>query len=108
MALQGKSKGAAYFSRFCAPTHNKLTLGHAGHILKLLWTPPGASLSGPEVIHQLLMRSFWYFNGKRHWKGGFPGKSRGGPELRSARKTRSMTRMIYARLEGKWELTQVR
>jgi hypothetical protein len=78
MALQGNSEGAAYFSRVSAPTHNKLTLGHASHFFNPLWTPLGESLSGPEVTHEFFMRSLWYFNGKRHWKGGFPGKGRSG------------------------------
>ncbi len=78
MALKGDQRGAKYFSRVCVPTHDQLTVGHASHFFNPLWTPLGAGLSGPEVTHEFFMRSLWYFNGKRHWQGGFPGKGRGG------------------------------
>lgn len=78
MALMGNREGASYFSKVSIPTHNKLTLGHASHFFNPLWTPLGASLSGPEVTQKFFKRSLWYFNGKRHWSGGFPGKDNGG------------------------------
>jgi hypothetical protein len=78
MALTGNRKGAAYFSRVSAPTHNKLTLGHASHFFNPLWTPLGASLSGPELTQKFFKSSLWYFNSKRHWSGGFPGRGRSG------------------------------
>lgn len=78
MALMGNQEGAAYFSKVCIPTHNALTVGHASHFFNPLWTPLGASLSGPEATQEFFERSLWYFNGKRDWKGGFPGQGRGG------------------------------
>jgi hypothetical protein len=78
MALMGNKEGAAFFSRSCLPTHDKLTLGHASHFFNPLWTPLGASLSGPEATQQFFKQSLWYFNRKRHWEGGFPGKGRAG------------------------------
>lgn len=78
MALMGNREGVAFFSRSCVPTHDKLTLGHASHFFNPLWTPLGASLSGPEATQAFFKRSLWYFNGKRHWNGGFPGRGRGG------------------------------
>lgn len=78
MSMMDNQKGAAFFSKVCIPTHNALTVGHASHFFNPLWTPLGASLSGPEVTHEFFERSLWYFNGKRDWKGGFPGKGRGG------------------------------
>lgn len=78
MALKGNQEGAEYFSRCCAPTHGQLNVGHASHFFNPLWTPLGASLSGPEVTQEFFKRSLWYFNGKRDWKGGFPGDGNGG------------------------------
>jgi hypothetical protein len=78
MALMDNKEGSKYFSRITIPTHDKLTLGHASHFFNPLWTPLGASLSGPEVTQEFFKRSLWYFNAKRHWKGGFPGKGRSG------------------------------
>ena len=78
MALIGNKEGAAHFSRLSAPTHNKLALGHASHFFNPLWTPLGASLSGPGLSQKFFKRSLWYFNGKRHWSGGFPGKESAG------------------------------
>lgn len=78
MALIGNLEGAKYFSRSCAPTHDTLTVGHASHYFNPLWTPLGVSLSGPEMTQEFFKRSLWYFNGKRHWNGGFPGNEGGG------------------------------
>lgn len=78
MALMGDKEGASCFSKICVPTHNNLTLGHASPFFNPLWTPLGASLSGPEVTQEFFKRSLWYFNMKRHWKGGFPGKDQAG------------------------------
>ncbi|MEY3394700.1 MAG: hypothetical protein RL346_936 [Verrucomicrobiota bacterium] len=78
MALKGNQEGAKYFSRCCATTHGQLNVGHASHFFNPLWTPLGASLSGPEVTQEFFKRSLWYFNGKRDWRGGFPGDGKGG------------------------------
>ena len=78
MALMGNKEGATHFSMLSAPTHNKLSLGHASHFFNPLWTPLGANLLGPELTQKFFKRSLWYFNGKRHWSGGFPGKEGAG------------------------------
>ena len=78
MSLLGNQNGTEYFSKICVPTHKKLTYGHASHFFNPLWTPLGASFSGPEVIQRFFKKSLWYFNSKRHWNGGFVGQGRGG------------------------------
>ena len=72
LSLKGNQKGASFFSQCAATTYESLTSGHASAFFNPLWTPLGASLSGPEVTHQFFMKSLWYFNDHRHWKGGFP------------------------------------
>jgi hypothetical protein len=71
MSLLGNQKGASYFSKIAAPTHRQLTYGHASPFFNPLWTPLGASLSGPEVTQRFFKKSLWHFNSKRIWQGGF-------------------------------------
>jgi len=78
MALNGNQEGATFFSKAAATSYNNLTSGHASSFFNPLWTPLGTSLSGPEVTHEFFRRSLWYFNGERHWKGGFPQKTSAG------------------------------
>jgi len=78
MSLKGNQEGTSYFSQAAATTYDRLTSGHASSFFNPLWTPSGASLSGPEVTQKFFRKSLWYFNGRRHWKDGFPGSGRGG------------------------------
>lgn len=78
MSLKGNQKGASYFSQCSATTYDSLTSGHASSFFNPLWTPLGASLSGPEVTKQFFKKSLWYFTTERHWKEGFPRKGNGG------------------------------
>jgi hypothetical protein len=72
MSLKGNQEGARFFSQAAATSYDSLTSGHASSFFNPLWTPLGASLSGPEVTQQFFKRALWYFNGERDWKGGFP------------------------------------
>lgn len=72
MSLLNNQHGAKYFSQNAATTYGSLTSGHASAFFNPLWTPLGASLSGPEVTQQFFRNSLWYFNNQRHWNGGFP------------------------------------
>jgi hypothetical protein len=74
----GNQHGASFFSKMCAPTYGQLQVGHASHFFNPLWTPLGVNVSGPEATQRFFRETLWYFNSKRHWQGGFPGKGRGG------------------------------
>jgi hypothetical protein len=78
MMLKGNLKGATFFSQNAATAYNSLTSGHASSFFNPLWTPAGASLSGPKVTQQFFKKSLWYFTGKRHWSGSFPERSNAG------------------------------
>ena len=78
MSLKGNQKGASYFSQCAATAYGSLTSGHASAFFNPLWTPLGASLSGPEVTRQFFMKSLWYFTNRRHWRGGFPDRDNAG------------------------------
>jgi hypothetical protein len=78
MSLMGNQKGAKFYSQSAATAYDSLTSGHASSFFNPLWTPLGASLSGPQVTSEFFKRSLWYFNGERHWKGGFPRTDKAG------------------------------
>ena len=78
MSLKGNKDGASFFSQIAATSYDSLTSGHASSFFNPLWTPLGASLSGPEVTQQFFKKSLWYFSGKRDWKGGFAGRDKAG------------------------------
>lgn len=78
MSLKGNKNGTAYFSQCAATSYDNMSSGHGSNFFNPLWTPPGASLSGPEVTHQFFLKGQWYFAMERHWKNGFPGTGRGG------------------------------
>lgn len=78
MSLMGNQEGASYFSEIAAASHDQLHSGHASPFFNPLWTPLGVALSGPGVTHEFFMQSLWYFNGQRHWEGGFPGRTNTG------------------------------
>lgn len=71
MSLKDNQKGAAYFSQIAATSYDSLTSGHASSFFNPLWTPLGASLSGPEVTQQFFKKSLWYFTCERDWQGRF-------------------------------------
>lgn len=80
MALSDNQEGVRFFSRLSATAYDDLEKGHASNFFNPLWTPLGASLSGPEITHRFLMKSLWYFTNSRAWDGSFlrePGKERG-------------------------------
>jgi hypothetical protein len=70
-SLMNNKEGTSFFSQMSATTYDSLTSGHASSFFNPLWTPLGASLSGPEVTQQFFKRIQWYHTGERHWKGGF-------------------------------------
>lgn len=78
MALQGNWDAAKYFSQAAAATYEDLEKGHASPFFNPLWTPLGASLSGPEVTQQFLRNSLWFFNMRRSADGGFTGDDKPG------------------------------
>lgn len=78
LSLKGDQEGAAFFSKGAATAYDSLTSGHASSFFNPLWTPLGASLSGPEVTQQFFKKTLWYFTGERHWKGGFPKSDKAG------------------------------
>ncbi len=94
MSLKGNKHGASYFSQASATSHSNLGSGHASSFFNPLWTPLGASLSGPEVTHQFLKNSLWFFNSKRHWKGGFSGGDKAGGHAAQAILMYSLSRKV--------------
>jgi len=80
MASSDNPAGVRFFSRLAATAYDNLEQGHASNFFNPLWTPLGASQSGPEVTHRFFMESLWYFTNYRSWDGSFlrqPGKERG-------------------------------
>lgn len=79
MALANNQEGVRFFSGLSATAYDNLEQGHASNFFNPLWTPLGASLSGPEVTHRFFMESQWYFTNYRAWDGSFlrsPGRER--------------------------------
>ena len=70
MALKGDAKGAAFFSRLAATSYDGLETGHSTYYFNVLWTPLGASVSGPEVTRQFFKKSRWLHTLYRSWNGG--------------------------------------
>jgi len=71
MALLDNKAGIAFFSGLSATAYNTLEQGHASNFFNPLWTPLGASLSGPEITHRFFKNSLWFLTCSRAWDGSF-------------------------------------
>jgi hypothetical protein len=71
MALKDNQEGAKFFSQLAATTYDGMESGHASTFFNPLWTPLGASLSGPEVTQQFFEKSLWLQTMYRRWDGNF-------------------------------------
>ena len=71
MALNNNSEGAKFFSQLAATTYDGMETGHASTFFNPLWTPLGASLSGPEITQQFFANSLWLQTMYRRWDGNF-------------------------------------
>lgn len=72
--LLGEAKGAEFFSRISVASHGpERDGGHCGNFFNILWSMPGAALSGPNATGAW-MNEFgsWYFDLARRWDGTFP------------------------------------
>ncbi len=71
MALKGNQEGAKFFSQLAATSYDGMETGHASTFFNPLWTPLGASLSGPEVTQKFFGKSLWLQTMYRRWDGNF-------------------------------------
>jgi hypothetical protein len=84
MSIKGNKEGAQFFSRMTATSYDGMEKGHASTFFNPLWTPLGASLSGPEVTRMFFGNSLWLQTMYRKWDGGF---SRNGGGQRAGSQT---------------------
>jgi len=71
MALAGNEEGARFFSTQAATAYDRLETGHATHYFNVLWTPLGASVSGPELTQAFFQRARWLHTSYRSWDDRF-------------------------------------
>jgi len=71
MALLANKAGASFFSRLAATSYDGLETGHATFYFNVLWTPLGASVTGPEVTAQFFKKCRWLHTLYRSWDGRF-------------------------------------
>jgi hypothetical protein len=76
LELDGNREGVKFFSRMCATSYDTLERGHASSFFNPLWTPLGASYSGPEVTQQFFQNSLWLHTTYRNWDGSFRWKGK--------------------------------
>ncbi|MGB1128595.1 MAG: DUF6288 domain-containing protein [Haloferula sp.] len=69
--VQQDKRGARFFSRMSAASHNTMETGHTGHFFNQMWTGLGANLAGPETTVSFFGKTRWLHIMNRTWDGGY-------------------------------------
>ena len=73
LAAVGHVEGARFFTRMSMASYNNMEQGHATWFFKILWTPLGANVGGPEASAAFFKKTSWLIPHHRRWRGGYGG-----------------------------------
>ena len=73
LAALGHVEGARFFTRMSMASYNHMEQGHATWFFKILWTPLGANIGGPEASAAFFKKASWLIPHHQRWRGGYSG-----------------------------------